>query len=203
MRTLAGGNYPELNLDKDRYVGVRMLDMGCGDGRNLKLLQDLGFEVHAVELSENIIASLRANAIVNDDKVQFRVGRNNDLHYTNGFFNYMLCCSSCYYLEGKMTWRAVREELARVLKPGGLMIADFPDEQNAVLRDAVRYQDGSLTITNDPFNIRNGTRFMAARSIDDLRLLLAPEFRLLASGHRSDNFYGLCVSGFMTVFERV
>jgi len=51
VRTLAGGNYPYLKLDKARYKGACILDMGCGDGRNLPLLLNLGFEVHACEIS--------------------------------------------------------------------------------------------------------------------------------------------------------
>lgn len=53
IRTLAGGNYPRLKMDKNCYAGARILDMGCGDGRNLPLLLDLGFEVHATEITSD------------------------------------------------------------------------------------------------------------------------------------------------------
>jgi SAM-dependent methyltransferase len=203
VRTLAGGNYPKLKMDKCRYLGARILDMGCGDGRNLGLLQDLGFEVHAVEISEAMIDKLQEAAGARGQRVQFAVGRNESLPYPDGHFDYMLCCSSCYYLEGDMSWAAVRKELARALKPGGRMIANFPDEQNAVLKDAIRHADGSLLITSDPFSIRNGSRFMAVAEMQGLETLLAPEFRLVGAGHQSDDFYGLQVSGFMTVSERL
>jgi SAM-dependent methyltransferase len=203
VRTLAGGLYPRLRMDKSHYAGARILDMGCGDGRNLGLLQDLGFEVHAVEISEAMIDKLQEAAGGHGQRVQFAVGRNESLPYPDGHFDYMLCCSSCYYLEGNMTWATVRRELARVLKPGGRMIANFPDEQNAVLKDAIRHADGSLLITSDPFSIRNGSRFIAVAEMAGLETLLAPEFRLVSAGHQSDDFYGLQVSGFMTVSERL
>ncbi len=203
VRTLAGGNYPDLKIDKSRYRGARILDMGCGDGRNLPLLLDLGFEVHATEINPEIVASLQEMADGNGWRVSFKVGVNASLPYPDGHFDYMLCCASCYYLEGDMTWIAVRKELARVLKPGGLMIANFCDEQNAVLKDAIRHADGSLLITSDPFSIRNGSRFMAVAEMEGLEPLLAPEFRLVGAGHQSDDFYGLQVSGFMTVSERL
>lgn len=203
VRTLAGGNYPHLKIDIGRYTGARILDMGCGDGRNLCLLLDLGFEVHATEISEAIILKLKETANLFERPVHFRLGRNDALPYENGFFDYMLCCSSCYYLDGDMTWPTVRQELARVLKSGGLMIANFPDEQNSVLKDAKRHHDGSFLITNDPFGIRNGSRFMAVAERGELEPLLAPQFRLLGIGHQNDDFYGLHVSGYITVSERL
>lgn len=151
VRTLAGGNYPRLKMDKSLYAGSRILDMGCGDGRNLGLLLDLGFEVHAAEITEAMVDKLQEVADTRRQCVRFAVGRNDSLPYQDGYFDYMLCCSSCYYLEGDMTWTSVRKELARVLKPKGCMIANFPDEQNSVLKDAVRHADGSLIITKDPF----------------------------------------------------
>jgi SAM-dependent methyltransferase len=203
VRTLAGGNYPRLKIDKSKYAGARIMDMGCGDGRNLGLLHDLGFEVHAVEISAEMIKSLRAATAGSGQETHFAVGRNDALPYADGFFDYMLCCSSCYYLEGDMSWPKIRAELARVLKPGGLMVANFCDEQNAVLKDAVRHDDGSLIITSDPFNIRNGSRWIAVAEMEGLEPLLAPEFRLFGAGHHCDDFYGLQVSGFMTVSERL
>lgn len=43
---MAGGNYPLLKMDKSRYGSSRILDVSCGDGRNVALREDLGFEVH-------------------------------------------------------------------------------------------------------------------------------------------------------------
>ncbi|MDH4451819.1 MAG: hypothetical protein QE570_01395 [Verrucomicrobiota bacterium] len=79
---------------------------------------------------------------------------------------------------------------------------NFPDEKNDVLKDAVRHADDNLLITSDPFSIRNGSRFMPVAEMEGLKPLLAPEFRLVGAGHQSDDFYGLQVSGFMTVCER-
>jgi len=202
VRTLAGGRYPQLQLDRSRYAGAYALDMGCGDGRNLGLLLDLGFEVHACEIAPAMVEALRERTGAWPRPVQLAVGRSDALPYPDARFDLMLCSSSCYYLEGAMTWPAVRAELARVLKPGALLVANFPDERNDVLRNAVRQGDGSLLITGDPFGIRNGTRFMAAAEPSALPALLAPEFELIATGHLDDDYYGLRVSGCLSVSRR-
>lgn len=203
VRTLAGGNYPGLKLDKAGYRGARILDMGCGDGRNLPLLLDLGFEVHACEISPQIVKDLEALSQELHWPVRFAVGLNTHLPYPDRNFDYLLCCASCYYLDGTATWPAVRKELARTVKPGGLLIANFPDENNFILADSVRLPDGSLRITRDPYGLRNGSRFVAANNTTDLRTLLEPEFRVLANGHQDDDFYGIRVSCHFIVAERL
>src|SRR6267142_4362727 len=50
VRTLLG-TYPGLAIDRTTYRGSRVLDLGFGDGRNMPLLRDLGFEVYGVEIS--------------------------------------------------------------------------------------------------------------------------------------------------------
>ena len=202
VRTLAGGNYPTLHLDRTRYPGARILDMGCGDGRNLPLLLELGFEVHATEISSTIVDDLKTLARRLDWPVQFAVGTNSALPYPDRHFDYMLCCSSGYYLDSDTTWTGVRNELARVMKKGGLLIANFPDEENAVLSKSVRQPDGSLLITADPFGLRNGIRFMTARNATDIVAMLAPDYQITAVGHQNDDFYGLRVSGYLVVAQR-
>jgi SAM-dependent methyltransferase len=202
VRTLAGGNYPDLKMDKSKYPGARILDMGCGDGRNLPLLLDLGFEVHACEVSEESIAPLRRLAESLHWAVSFQKGMNHSLHYPNDFFDYMLCCASCYYLDEDVTWPQVRTELARVLKPGGFLVANFCDEDNFILRNSVPLKDGSFRITQDPFGLRNGCRFMTARDRPQLTALLSPQFLPLGVGHLCDDYYGIKVSGHVVVAQR-
>ena len=202
VRTLAGGNYPDLKMDKSKYPGARILDMGCGDGRNLPLLLDLGFEVHACEVSEESIDPLRRLAESLRWAVSFQKGMNHSLHYPNDFFDYMLCCASCYYLDEDVTWPQVRTELARVLKPGGFLVANFCDEDNFILRNSVSLEDGSFRITEDPFGLRNGCRFMVARDKPQLTDLLSPHFSPLGVGHLCDDYFGIRVSGHIVVAQK-
>lgn len=203
VRTLAGGNYPGLKIDKSRYQGARILDMGCGDGRNLPLLLDLGFEVHACEISPAIVSGLAALARELHWPVRLAVGLNANLPYPDHYFDYMLCCASCYYLDGSMTWPGVRAELARVIRPGGLLVANFPDEENAVLAHSIRQPDGSLLITSDPHGLRNGSRFVAAKNAEEITALLSPQFRVMSTGQQNDDYYGLRVSGYLVAAQRL
>lgn len=44
IRTLLG-NYPQLSLDKTKYQGARILDVGFGDGRSWPLLRNASFDI--------------------------------------------------------------------------------------------------------------------------------------------------------------
>lgn len=203
VRTLAGGNYPSLKMDKSSYRDARILDMGCGDGRNLSLLLDLGFEVHACELNSEMVHALEAYASRANWAVQFKVGTNHQLPYSGAYFDYVLCCASCYYLDDSITWSQVRTELARVLKPGGILVANFCDDQNFLLKNAIQQADGSLLITSDPYNLRNGIRFVAASSEAEVLHLISPDFNLKGLAHLRDDFYGIHVSGPVVVAQKV
>lgn len=202
VRTLAGGNYPKLKLDKSQYVGRSILDLSCGDGRNLRLLQDLGFSVHATEISDAIVRSLRRKRRAMGWKVEFRRGVNQAIPYEDHFFDYLLACSSCYYLDHSSSAERNLQEIARVLKPGGYFIANFPDPRNAVLSHARRLGDGSMLITQDPFELRNGARWIVPRNKSELRELLRPHFGGVSVGHLAENYYGLQVSGFIIVCRK-
>ncbi len=97
VRTIAGGNYPNYKYDKNLYKGKKILDISCGDGRNLKLLLNLGFEVYATETSKKTIEML-ANRYPD---VKFNVGFNHKHPFPDNFFDYALACLSFYYLKHK------------------------------------------------------------------------------------------------------
>jgi SAM-dependent methyltransferase len=190
-------------MDKSRYECARILDMGCGDGRNLPLLLNLGFEVHACELDNDMVSALEAFASRANWAVQFKVGVNHELPYPEAYFDYMLCCASCYYLDDSKTWSQVRTELARVLKPGGVVVANFCDDDNFLLKNAIRQADGSLLITSDPYNLRNGIRFVSASSEAEVIQLISPDFNLKGLAHLRDDFYGVHVSGPVVVAQKI
>jgi ubiquinone/menaquinone biosynthesis C-methylase UbiE len=202
IRTLAGGNYPNLKLDKNAYKNAKILDLGCGDGRNLPLLLNLEFDVHATEISEDILDNLIKFAEETNWKIDFQKGTNTNLPYSDNYFDYILSCSSFYYMEKEIKWEQIMEEICRVLRPNGFFIANIPDQYNSVLQNGVELEDGSMLIQNDPFNLRNGIRFMIARNKEEVNQLLSPWFQNVTVGHYKDDFYGLVVSGYIFVAQK-
>lgn len=198
VRTLAGGNYPNLKLDKTKYKGKKILDISCGDGRNLQLLINLGFDVHATEISDEIVNNLKKRF----PKVNFDIGLNNKQPFGDNYFDYILSSSACYYLEPKTNFQDNLNEISRILKPKGYFIGNIPDMNNSVVNNAKVNAKGEATITEDPFGLRNGYRLQVCYNKMELQNLLRRNFQNVAIGSFLDDYYGLKVSGFMFVGQK-
>lgn len=198
IRTIAGGNYPALKLDISQYRGKRILDMSCGDGRNLQLLLNLGFKVYASEISEEIVLGLKDKF----PQVEFSVGSNVNQSYKDSFFDYVLSSSACYYLDPNKRFEGNLLEISRILKPKGYFIANVPNHENSVVKDAEINTYGEALITKDPYNLRNGYRFQVFSTKEDVEKALNIFFTNISIGSFNDDFYGLIVSGYMFVAQK-
>jgi SAM-dependent methyltransferase len=202
VRTLSGSNYPALRLKPLETKRSRILDLGCGDGRNLTYLQDLGFDVHATEISEDIVEKLSSIKNEMGWDVTFRCGSSMTLPYKKDFFDVIVSSWSFYYLSPECSIDTVISEIARTIKPQGLFIGVIPDSQNSVLQNAELLGDGTMIIRHDPMHLRNGTRWLVGHSEEHVRRILTPWFHRIVSGHLSDNYYGFHVSGHIFVAEK-
>lgn len=197
LRTLLG-RYPKHRLDPSRFPGARMLDVSCGDGRNLGLLLDLGFRVSATELDTETTDALARRF----PEVDFHVGRNNALPFADGQFDYLLACHTCYYLDGDDAWDVNLAEHARVLGQGGVFVGSVLAPGNFLVEASTRLPDGSLQVDADPFGLRDGGRVQDARSEAEVRAALAPHFSDVRVAHLQDDYYGLRVNAFTFVGVR-
>jgi diaminopimelate decarboxylase len=106
---------------------ARILDAGAGEGRNLATLLQCGAaEVHAIDASaralEKIPAELRA-------RVQCRTADLGATGYPDAFFDVVTILD---VIETLPNSAAVLRELARILKPGGLLVCNIPGLDDGV-----------------------------------------------------------------------
>ena len=95
---------------------------------------------------------------------ELKLGMNAHIPYESGYFQYVLACHSCYYVEPGDQFDTNLAEIARVLEPGGYLIASLPMAGSYILKDAKPLFDGHYEITNDPYGLRNGTEFRVFHS---------------------------------------
>lgn len=201
IRTLLG-SYPHLSLDRSRYAGSKIVDIGFGDGRNWPLLHNAAFDIHGVEISEKIVSLGEERAQSLGIPVNLKVGKNTSIPFEDEYFDYALACHSCYYVDTGTTFSDTLREYHRILKAGGTLIASLP-ELNASIFDGCReLEDGHVEIRNDPFGLRNGYVFKAFRSEEEIRKTFSPYFDSFSIGLCRDDYYGFRVNVFLLVCQK-
>ncbi|MEA2413849.1 MAG: hypothetical protein QOI58_506 [Thermoanaerobaculia bacterium] len=190
VRTLLG-TYPGLNIDRTTYQGSTILDLGFGDGRNMPLLHDLGFDVSGVEISDEICELTRNRMQRLGVPVTVKTGTNAHIPFESGLFDFVLSCHACYYVGPGESFSDNLEEIARVLRPGGRFIFSLLKSDSYLLAGATSLQDGHYLVNRDPYELRNGSVLRAFASREEVMDELGRRFSDLALGLCENDYYGI------------
>lgn len=105
----------------------RLLDAGAGEGRNLPLLLQCGAdEVHAFDSSAHALAKIPAGLL---PRVQCRTGDLRATGYPESHFDAIALLDVVETLPDSP---AVLRELARILRPGGLLLCNIPGPDDGI-----------------------------------------------------------------------
>ena len=103
---------------------MKILDAGCGEGRNLVYFLRNEFNVFGIDKNEHAIQSLiELGQSINSDfnSERFKVGGLEDLPYPNRFFDAIVCSAVLHFAKDEEHFNSMVKELWRVLKFGGFM----------------------------------------------------------------------------------
>jgi SAM-dependent methyltransferase len=106
--------------------GMRVLDAGCGTGRNLVYLLRAGFDVWGVDESADAIERVRdlaARLTPHLGHEQLRVERVEAMSFDDGSMDTVLSSAVLHFARDDAHWWAMVREMWRVLKPGGMLFA--------------------------------------------------------------------------------
>ena len=197
------GNYPRLSLDKSKYAGALILDLGFGDGRNMPLLHNLGFEIYGLEISEEINRLVASRLKKLGIPAILKIGRNVSIPFDDNLFQYVLACHSCYYVDEGTTFDDNLREIHRVLAPNGIFICSLPMCDTYILKRAEQLSDGHYRITKDPYDLRNGTIFRAFENENEIIKAFRKYFCEFSIGFCDDEFYGIRQKVWIVVCKKV
>jgi tellurite methyltransferase len=144
-------------LLKGRIVpGMRVLDAGCGTGRNLVYLLQSGFEVFGVDESGEALAQTRrvATELAPDlPSDNFRVEPVEKMSYPDAGFNVVLSSAVLHFARDEGHWQSMVREMWRVLKPGGIFFAR--------LASSIGIEDKIMSIDGRRYHLPDGSeRFL-------------------------------------------
>jgi len=193
--------YPGLKFDWPGR-GSRVLDVAFGDGRNTTFLCDQGFEVSGIEITQGIVDQTRARLEKVGQHADLRVGRNSGIPFGDGHFDAILACHCCYYCDEGDTFATNMAEYARVLRPGGWLVASVASADSYIFRGATVLPDGSRRVQDDPYGNRNGYRLQAFSERSEIESSLAPWFSNFSFGFADNDYYGVEERVFWVVCQK-
>ena len=156
---------------------ARVLDAGCGGGRNLELLLRHGVDVYGVDRDAAALARARALAaevapatlVALPAAERFQVAEIGALPYAGAAFDFVICNALLHFAPDEVVFDAWVDDLWRVLRRGGTLFARLASDIG--LEDGVRRLAGRWS------KLPDGTE----RFLVDEALLLATGERLRAT----------------------
>jgi SAM-dependent methyltransferase len=114
-------------LLKGRFdAGMRVLDAGCGDGRNLIYFFRSGNSAFGVDQSENAVAHVRRLASTLAPHLpegNFRVEDIARMSFADASFDVVISSAVLHFARDEEQWQSMVREMWRVLTPGGIFFA--------------------------------------------------------------------------------
>lgn len=105
--------------------GMKILDAGCGGGRNLVYLLREGYEVYAADTDpdaeETVREMARKLALVPLPNSNFRVEAIGKLSFEDACADVVICNTVLHFAQDDAHFESMLDDLWRVLKPGGLL----------------------------------------------------------------------------------
>ncbi len=178
-------------LLKGRIVpGMRVLDAGCGTGRNLVYLLKSGFEVFGIDESSGAVAQTRrlvAKLAPQLSLDNFRVEPVERISFADAAFDVVLSSAVLHFARNEEHWRAMVGEMWRVLKPGGIFFARLASsigiEDKIALIEERRYHlpDGSERFLVDEAMLLNVSTTLGGDFIEPIKTTVVQNMRAMTT----------------------
>ena len=169
-------------------AGMKVLDAGCGYGRNLVYLLREGAEVFALDADAAGVAHVKALAAELAPQLpaeNFRVGAIEKMPWADGFADVVICNSVLHFARDEEQFLAMVTELWRVLRPGGMLFCRLGSrigmEFERLRGQIYRIGDGSEWFLVDEAALLDMTRQMDAVLVDPLKTTIVQDYRCMTT----------------------
>lgn len=168
--------------------GMRVLDAGCGYGRNLVYLMREGVEVFGLDLDAHGIEHVRQLSASMETGLaaeNFQVGPIERMPFADGFADVVICSAVLHFARDDEQFHAMLAELWRVVRPGGMLFCrlgsrigmDFEPVRGRVFTVG----DGSEWYLVDEDMLMDLTEEMDAVLVDPLKTTIVQDFRCMTT----------------------
>lgn len=103
---------------KERYqTNSSILDVGCGNGRNLKWFYNNGYTIYGIDADADVINTVREK--YQSQSNHFSVQNVDSLNFDDNKFGHIVCNALLHFADNDVHFTKMFSELVRVLKPNG------------------------------------------------------------------------------------
>jgi len=171
-------------------AGMRIVDAGCGGGRNLIFFLKNGFDIFGVDSDSAAVQSLRAIARQLAPEIpesNFRIEPVERMSFTDGFADVVLSSAVLHFARYEEQFQAMVGEMWRVLRPGGMCFARLASNigmEARVERIAGRrylLPDGSERFLVDQEMLVALPRSLGGRLLDPLKTTIVQDERCMTT----------------------
>jgi len=167
----------------------RVLDAGCGDGRNLRYLLARGFSCWGVDRDPAAVGHVRrlAEAVGGEvDPDRFQVADMDRLPWPDASFDAVVCSAVLHFADDAAHFERMVQELGRVLGPRGLFFARLASNigLETVIGPGgrrVRLPDGSDRFVVDETMLLTLTARLGGRLADPLKTTVVQGMRAMTT----------------------
>ncbi len=110
---------------KGRFTpDMKILDAGCGEGRNAVYFINSGFQVFGIDENELAIQYIRyvSKTLKPEyDAQRFQIGKLEEIPFHTSAFDAVICSAVLHFAADETNFWQMMDEMIRVLKPGGIL----------------------------------------------------------------------------------
>ena len=170
--------------------GMRLLDAGCGGGRNSQYLMSCGADVFGVDADPSQIDRIQAVAAhvaPNLPAGNFSVGRLAELPFSDGYFGAVICSAVLHFAEDEPEFEDMVTEMWRVLGSGGVFFArlastiGIEDQVRRLEHRRHRLPDGSDRFLVDEDYLGRSTSRLGGELLDPIKTTIVQDLRAMTT----------------------
>lgn len=134
--------------------GLKVLDLGCGNGRNAIALAKLGAIVKGIDVSSVALELLENRAKKENVEVETFLGSINKLPFPDRTFDMVICYNAIFNTSLKQIKETIKET-RRVIKKNGVFLVTFRSTKSPIPEDAKALEDesNSYVVETDGFEL--------------------------------------------------
>ncbi len=167
---------------------MRILDAGCGYGRNLVYLMQQGAEIFALDASPDCVDHVRQLSRSLQTGLpgeNFQIAGIEEMPIPDAFADVVLCSSVLHFARNDAHFRAMLDELWRVLRPGGLLFIRLGSRIGMDFEplggNLYRTGDGSAWYLVDEATLMALTAQLHATLVDPLKTTIVQNHRCMTT----------------------